>query len=198
MNKNGQGYIIELKALGYISEDEIANIKSFTKSSNDAIVASYIEKIIKDIEDDSLSPLLSVVLGLRKEAPLSEENIYVLPDDEYYDKNLYPMKLKQAVALACTLDGINNVLGIVQGPPGTGKTTLIKEIALQYYYKGKNVLILAKTNVAVDNILEKLIQDKVRVLRTGNNIEFKSDLPYAPAVSTSIRLICTCWEEKTK
>ncbi|NLX69595.1 MAG: AAA family ATPase [Clostridiales bacterium] len=184
--KNGQGYIIELKALGYISEDEIANIKSFTKSSNDAIVASYIEKIIKDIEDDSLSPLLSVVLGLRKEAPLSEENIYVLSDDEYYDKNLLSNEAqKQAVALACTLDGINNVLGIVQGPPGTGKTTLIKEIALQYYYKGKNVLILAKTNVAVDNILEKLIQDKVRVLRTGNNIEFKSDLPYAPAVSTS-------------
>ena len=84
-----------------------------------------------------------------------------------------------------TMDGVNNALTLVQGPPGTGKTTLIKEIALQYYHEGKDVLILAKTNIAVDNILEKLIDDNVRALRTGNNIEAKSDLPYAYTISTS-------------
>ncbi len=184
--KDGEGYILELKALEHINEDEIARIRSFTKSSNDAILLNYIERLIKDVKTGNLSPLMSAILGLRKETPLSPEDIYVLPDEAYYNKELLSNEAqKQAVALACTLDGINNAVEIVQGPPGTGKTTLIKEIALQYYHAGKNVLILAKTNVAVDNILEKLIQDKVRVLRTGNNIEFKSDLPYAPAVSTS-------------
>ncbi len=184
--KSGEGYIIELKALGHVTEDEVSRIKSFTKSSNDTILSNYIEKLIKNIESGTLSILMAVILGLRKEAPLSPEDVRLLPDDAYYDKNLLSNEAqKQAVALACMLDGINHVAEIVQGPPGTGKTTLIKEIALQYYHRGKNVLILAKTNVAVDNILEKLIQDKVRVLRTGNNIEFKSDLPYAPLVSTS-------------
>ena len=157
--KDGEGYILELKALEHINEDEIARIRSFTKSSNDAILLNYIERLIKDVKTGNLSPLMSAILGLRKETPLSPEDIYVLPDEAYYNKELLSNEAqKQAVALACTLDGINNAVEIVQGPPGTGKTTLIKEIALQYYHAGKNVLILAKTNVAVDNILEKLIR----------------------------------------
>ena len=56
---------------------------------------------------------------------------------------------------------------------------------MQYYHDGKDVLVLAKTNIAVDNVLEKLIAENVRALRTGNNIETKSDLPYAYTVSTS-------------
>jgi superfamily I DNA and/or RNA helicase len=184
--KTNEGYIIELRPLEPVTEDEVASIKTFTRSSNDAILSNYIEKLIRDIQYDTLSPLMAVVLGIKKEAPLSRKDIDSLPDHSYHNKNLLSNPAqKQAVALACALDGIHNVLEIVQGPPGTGKTTLIKEIALQYYDAGKNVLILAKTNVAVDNILEKLIEDKLRVLRTGNNIEFKSNLPYAPAVSTS-------------
>jgi hypothetical protein len=184
--KTDEGYIIELRPLGTLSEDKASHIQTFTRDSNDAILSSYLESLIENIENDELSPLMAVVLGLKKEAPLSEKDIISLPDEAYYNKKLLSNQAqKQAVALACTLDGVDNALGIIQGPPGTGKTTLIEEIALQYYYAGKNILILAKTNVAVDNILEKLIEDKVRVLRTGNNIEYKSDLPYAPAVSTS-------------
>ncbi len=185
-HKTNEGYIIELKPLEPVIEEEVKRIRTFTRSSNDAILLSYLENLTRQIEDNTLSPLMAVVLGLKNEAPLSLEDIDILPDHAYYNKSLLCNQAqKQAVALACALDGVSHVLEIVQGPPGTGKTTLIKEIALQYYHSGKNVLVLAKTNVAVDNILEKLIEDKVRVLRTGNNIEFKSTLPYAPAVSTS-------------
>ena len=135
--KSGEGYIIELKALGHVTEDEVSRIKSFTKSSNDTILSNYIEKLIKNIESGTLSILMAVILGLRKEAPLSPEDVRLLPDDAYYDKNLLSNEAqKQAVALACMLDGINNVAEIEQGPPGTGKTTLIKELALQSNHRG--------------------------------------------------------------
>ena len=184
--KSNEGYIVELKAMEEIADKEASAINKFTRDSNDNILSFYIDRIIRGIKNDTLSPLLFNALGLKKEKQLSKEDIVQLPDSAYYNKVLLnnPSQ-KQAVALALSLDGKNNTLAVIQGPPGTGKTTLIKEIALQYYYRGKNVLILAKTNIAVDNILEKLLQDNIRALRTGNNIEFKSDLPYAFTVSTS-------------
>jgi len=184
--KTNDGYIVELKALNDLSEEQVSKITTLARDSNSTILLSYLERIVNDIKNDSLSPLLAIALGLKKEKQLKPEDIKMLPDNAYYNKDLVRnIAQKQAVALVRNMDGINNALTIVQGPPGTGKTTLIKEIALQYYHEGKDVLILAKTNIAVDNILEKLIEDNVRALRTGNNIEAKSDLPYAYTVSTS-------------
>lgn len=184
--KSNDGYIVELKALDNPTEDQISQITTLARDSNSTILMSYLDRVIGAIERGTLSPLLKTVLALEKEQPLKPEDIPVLPDEAYYNKDLVRNSAqKQAVALAQSMDGTNNALTIVQGPPGTGKTTLIKEIALQYYYQGKDVLILAKTNIAVDNVLDKLMEDKVRVLRTGNNIEAKSDLPYVYTVSTS-------------
>lgn len=42
------------------------------------------------------------------------------------------------------------------GPPGSGKTTAIIELIIQMVKRGKRILLVASTNVAVDNILEKL------------------------------------------
>jgi hypothetical protein len=179
-------YLLEARSLPNLTKEDIVKIKSFTKGSNDQILLSYLDSIVEDIMTDTLSPLLAITLGLRKQSTLSEKDLVSIADDKYYNKTLVSNPAqKQAVQLACSMDNKKNVLSIVQGPPGTGKTTLIKEIALQYYHKGKNVLVLAKTNVAADNVLEKIVEDKVRVLRTGNNIESKSTLSFAPLVSTS-------------
>ena len=88
---------------------------------------SYLDRVVSAIERDNLSPLMSTVLGLKKEHPLKLEDIQMLPDESYYNKDLVrnPAQ-KQAVALARSMDGINNTLTIVQGPPGTGKTTPYK------------------------------------------------------------------------
>lgn len=184
--KINDGYIIELKPLDNLSEEQLANINTFTRDSNDSILLEYIENIIESIETNTLDRLISIVLGLEKERSINEDALKVLNDDEFLNSAILKNPAqKQGVKLACSLDGKDNVLAIIQGPPGTGKTTLIEEIALQYYNRGKDVLIMAKTNIAVDNILEKLVKDKIRVLRTGNNIELKSSLPYAQTVSTS-------------
>ncbi|KAI6177486.1 hypothetical protein M3Y97_00912900 [Aphelenchoides bicaudatus] len=50
----------------------------------------------------------------------------------------------------------NQTLLTIQGPPGTGKTDVVAEIVVQYYRKCKNVLVLAATNKAVDNVAERV------------------------------------------
>jgi hypothetical protein len=62
-------------------------------------------------------------------------------------------------------------LAILEGPPGSGKTTAICELIQQLIDRGERVLLCASTHVAIDNVLERLIEagapiDPVRVGRT--------------------------------
>jgi superfamily I DNA and/or RNA helicase len=59
-------------------------------------------------------------------------------------------------------------LYLIQGPPGTGKTTVIAEICYQMARQGGRTLIASQTNLAVDNVLSRLVHDKaIRSLRLG-------------------------------
>ncbi|KFO74430.1 DNA-binding protein SMUBP-2, partial [Cuculus canorus] len=59
-------------------------------------------------------------------------------------------------------------LAIVHGPPGTGKTTTLVEIILQAVQQGLKVLCCAPSNIAVDNLVERLAGSKARILRLGH------------------------------
>ncbi len=48
----------------------------------------------------------------------------------------------------------------LEGPPGSGKTTAICELVLQVAMQGKRALLCASTHVAVDNVLERLMNDR--------------------------------------
>lgn len=52
-------------------------------------------------------------------------------------------------------------LAILEGPPGSGKTTTILETILQLIPQQKRVLLVASTHVAVDNVIEKLMETSV-------------------------------------
>ena len=58
----------------------------------------------------------------------------------------------------------------LEGPPGSGKTTVICELILQLVKSGKRVLLCASTHVAVDNVLERLVdyQDDLIPVRIGD------------------------------
>ena len=56
---------------------------------------------------------------------------------------------------------------LIHGPFGTGKTTALAELIIQLVRRGKRVLATAETNVAVDNLVEKLWK-KVNAVRVGN------------------------------
>ncbi|KAM5138011.1 DNA-binding protein SMUBP-2 isoform 1-T1 [Mantella aurantiaca] len=59
-------------------------------------------------------------------------------------------------------------VAIIHGPPGTGKTTTVVEIILQAVKQGLKVLCCAPSNVAVDNLVERLATYKERILRLGH------------------------------
>ncbi len=71
---------------------------------------------------------------------------------------------RQAVARALAASDA----AIVHGPPGTGKTTVLVEIVRQHAARGERVLATAPSNIAVDNILEKLLDSGLRVVRLGH------------------------------
>ncbi|WP_059173550.1 AAA domain-containing protein [Bacillus sp. FJAT-27445] len=62
---------------------------------------------------------------------------------------------------------------LVQGPPGTGKTTIIVEMVRRLIEKGERVLISSKNNLAVDNVLEQLIDDGIDCVRIGREEKVK-------------------------
>lgn len=54
--------------------------------------------------------------------------------------------------------------------PGTGKTTAVVEVILQEVGRGSRVLACAASNIAVDNLVERLVgaSPKMRVVRMGH------------------------------
>lgn len=59
-------------------------------------------------------------------------------------------------------------VAIVHGPPGTGKTTTVIEIIIQAIKQGNKILACAPSNIAVDNLVERLAQHKQKVVRLGH------------------------------
>ncbi|HEV3005544.1 MAG TPA: AAA domain-containing protein [Pirellulales bacterium] len=80
-----------------------------------------------------------------------------------------------------TCEGLNDVqreavrfalsardVALIHGPPGTGKTTTVVELIRCAVRRGQKVLACAPSNVAVDNLLERLVSAGERAVRLGH------------------------------
>ncbi|KAM9376972.1 DNA-binding protein SMUBP-2 [Pholidichthys leucotaenia] len=102
--------------------------------------------------------LINVLFGDTKPTSQSQPN-----EVEFFNTNLDDSQ-REAVSFAVS----QRELAIIHGPPGTGKTTTVVETILQAVKQGQKVLCCAPSNVAVDNLVEKLAQCKAKVLRLGH------------------------------
>ena len=76
------------------------------------------------------------------------------------------LNASQQDAVAFALSGKD--VAIIHGPPGTGKTTTVVELIRQAVQRGDKVLACAPSNLAVDNLLERLAAAGERVVRLGH------------------------------
>jgi superfamily I DNA and/or RNA helicase len=70
----------------------------------------------------------------------------------------------EAAALALAAQDV----AIIHGPPGTGKTTALVEVIREAVRRGERVLACAPSNLAVDNLLEKLLASGANAIRLGH------------------------------
>ena len=67
-------------------------------------------------------------------------------------------------------------ISLVLGPPGTGKTRTLCELVRRAVRAGERVLVTAASNVAVDNLGERLLEQGVSLVRLGHPARVSSAL----------------------
>ncbi|VFV44615.1 low quality protein: dna-binding [Lynx pardinus] len=113
---------------------------------------------LKKYHSGPASSLIEVVFGGSPPSPASETQ-----PPPFCNTSLDASQ-KEAVSFALS----QKELAIIHGPPGTGKTTTVVEIILQAVRRGLKVLCCAPSNVAVDNLAERLARCQQKVLRLGH------------------------------
>jgi superfamily I DNA and/or RNA helicase len=129
-----------------LSSDEISRQRQLTAINKAATV-----------ERGRLAELRTVLLGERE--PKWTEPKSFTPLDRYLNASQ-----QAAVKRSLAADDV----AVIHGPPGTGKTTAVIELIRQAVARGERVLACAPSNLAVDNVGERLIAAGVKVVRLGH------------------------------
>ena len=106
---------------------------------------------------ERLAELRTVLLG--ESAP----EFGPMPEDVPLDPGLNASQ-RQAVVLALAAKDV----AVLHGPPGTGKTTTVVELIRRAVRLGQRVLVCAPSNLAVDNVLERLLAWGENAVRLGH------------------------------
>ena len=141
----------EEETLYRLDKDEFSNGMAIVRNN-----------IISMMEKDLFQAKQLRRMIVEKDAPTFKptSSAYSLPGS---DKASLNVDQKQAIDKVMSARDYALVLGM----PGTGKTTTIAHIIRALVAQGKSVLLTSYTHTAVDNILLKIRDDNMRILRIG-------------------------------
>ncbi|KAL3878418.1 hypothetical protein ACJMK2_030771 [Sinanodonta woodiana] len=131
-----------------------------TKLAND-VTYKRLKRALRDLgklHSGPASGLIDVLFGQQELSPSGKEIVI-----DFVNNSLDESQ-KEAVKFALQ----QREVAIVHGPPGTGKTTTVIEIILQAVKQGLKVLACAPSNIAVDNLVERLADHKQKIVRIGH------------------------------
>ncbi|XP_048142069.1 DNA-binding protein SMUBP-2 isoform X2 [Rhodamnia argentea] len=163
----GQGVVYRLKdssitvAFDDIPEEGLNSPLRLEKVANEVTYRRFKDALIqlsKGVQRGPAADLVPVLFGERPPS-FSKKDTAVRPFNTDLDHSR-----KDAVSKALSS---KNVF-LLHGPPGTGKTTTVVEIILQEVKRGSKILACAASNIAVDNIVERLASHRVKLVRLGH------------------------------
>ncbi|XP_072956201.1 uncharacterized protein [Typha angustifolia] len=163
----GQGVVYRLKetsitvAFDDIPEDGLNSPLRLEKVANEVTyrrMKDALNQLSMAVQKGPAADLIPVLFGEKPPAFLKEV-IRFTP----FNKNLDNSQ-KDAISKALSS---KNVF-LLHGPPGTGKTTTVVEIILQEVKRGSKILACAASNIAVDNIVERLFPYRIKLVRLGH------------------------------
>ncbi|PIA53593.1 hypothetical protein AQUCO_00900281v1 [Aquilegia coerulea] len=163
----GQGVVYRLKdssitvAFEDIPEDGLNSPLRLEKVANEITFRRMKDALIqlsKGVHKGPAADLVPVLFG-EKSPTVSKKEVPFTPFNSNLDHS-------QRNAISKALSSKN--LFLLHGPPGTGKTTTVVEIILQEVKRGSKILACAASNIAVDNIVERLVPHRVKLVRLGH------------------------------
>ena len=116
-----------------------------------------LQQLARDPDRDR-ARFVDVLFGERDDEPEPPA-----PISTWFDDGLDASQ-RDAIAAALSAPRVARI----HGPPGTGKTTALVELCRQAVAAGERLLACAPSNVAVDNLTERLAAAGVRVVRLGH------------------------------
>ncbi len=126
-------------------------------------------------EEDGSAPLRELILGLVHDP---EGTASLIPEMKGAKeiRVALPSDLNGAQREAAK-SAIGRRLTLIQGPPGTGKThTAVRILENWAIQDTGTVLAVADSNVAVDNLLEGLLERDIRAVRLGQPVKVRESL----------------------
>ncbi|GLT41983.1 hypothetical protein SLA2020_160070 [Shorea laevis] len=163
----GQGVVYRLKdssitvAFDDIPEEGLNSPLRLEKVANEVTYRRMKDALIqlsKGILKGPAADLVPVLFGERPPT-FSKKDVTFIPFNSNLDHSQ-----KDAISKALSSKDVF----LLHGPPGTGKTTTVVEIILQEVKRGSKILACAASNIAVDNIVERLVPHRVKLVRLGH------------------------------